>query len=51
MQATGSEYLKFSMMSAFLIGTLPMLFRVYKIHVADETDVTFSKAVTKVILW
>ena len=41
-----SDYLKFSMISALLIGMLPMVFRVYQAHVVNKD--TFSQAVKQV---
>ena len=48
MSNTGSDYLKFSLMSALLIGILPMLFRVYKTEVGKPSAITCTEAATKV---
>eukprot|EP00111_Clytia_hemisphaerica_P004602 TCONS_00013207-protein len=47
MNHTGSDYVKFSLMSAFLIGMLPMLFRVYKSQVGKHADITCTKAASE----
>ena len=49
----GSDYVKFSMFSACLIGLLPMLFRAYKTQASKNnngngTRITFNGAFTNV---
>lgn len=49
----GSDYVKFSMFSACLIGLLPMLFRAYKTQASNNnngngTRITFNGAFTNV---
>jgi len=51
----GSDYVKFSMFSACLIGVLPMLFRVYKTQASNNnngngTRITFNGAFTNLYL-
>ena len=51
MANSGSDYVKFSMFSAFLIGVLPMIFRVYKTqstsYIGNGT-ITFNVAFSNV---
>lgn len=47
MDSESSEYLKFSVIAALLIGVLPLMFRTYRLHVLNK-DIKFADAAFQV---